>query len=271
MTDMRQRLMRDGYLIVPYPSLLKSRILIAMRSLPQGSKDSCAIGDENLRDLGYSFRSGTGTFADQKEFFHIWKAALPEVSAALKRSGVMDTLFSTLTEHLALSIAPLLQGVAMQLEEACHLSEIAREISSNLDKCTFRFIHYLPGRTSGSEIAHAHADKSGFTLHLYESEPGLECYWDQQWRPMPVSDEQTVIIPGLALQYRSECMLKATFHRVVATPEAARNGRFALVCFIPLMNTPVYDTRYGPRLQEMPVGFNYKMPFSEFKTLFRDP
>jgi len=38
-----------------------------------------------------------------------------------------------------------------------------------------RFIHYPPQKSSGKVTAQAHPDQSGFTLHLFESDPGLEC------------------------------------------------------------------------------------------------
>ncbi len=135
-----------------------------------------------------------------------------------------------------------------------------------------RFLHYFGGRKEGDEIATPHVDKSGFTLHLYESDPGLQ-YLDfaKQWRDMPVSLGETAIIPGMRLQYRSQNRLKAIYHRVIATEKVAQQGRFSVVCFIHLKNTPEYNKQKAGRLQEFPPGFNYDMPFSEFSKLFISP
>jgi len=85
---------------------------------------------------------------------------------------------------------------------------------------------------------------------------------------MPVSGGETAIIPGMRLQYRSGNKLKAIYHRVVATEKTAKEGRFSVVCFVHLKNTPEYNKQKAGRLQEFMPGFNYDMPFEEFKKLF---
>lgn len=122
----------------------------------------------------------------------------------------------------------------------------------------------------GEEIASSHVDKSAFTLHLYESHPGLErLSYDGGWESMPVSEGETAIIPGMRLQYRSENRIKATCHRVVATETTAAVGRFSAVCFIHPKNTPEYDKASAGRLQEFGPGFNYTLPWNEFSRLFK--
>ena len=133
-----------------------------------------------------------------------------------------------------------------------------------------RFIHYFGGRREDDEIATSHADKCGFTLHLMESDPGLQFLdFQNKWNDVPVSTGETVIIPGMRLQYRSKNELKALYHRVVATPETAEAGRFSMVLFVHLCRTPEYDKKRAGRLQEFPPGFNYEMPFEEFSKLFK--
>jgi isopenicillin N synthase-like dioxygenase len=135
-----------------------------------------------------------------------------------------------------------------------------------------RFLHYFGERTKGDEIAIPHADKSCFTLHLYESDPGLQ-YLDfgKQWREMPVSSGETAIIPGMRLQYCSQNRLKATYHRVVATAKTAKQGRFSVVLFVHMPRTAEYkeyNKEKRGRLQEFQPGFNYEMLFEEFAQLF---
>ena len=101
------------------------------------------------------------------------------------------------------------------------------------------------------------------------SDPGLQHFtFEKEWEDMPVSSGETVIIPGMRLQYRSHNELKAVYHRVVATKETARTGRFSIVCFIHPKNTAQYNKEKAGRLQEFQPGFNYEMSFEEFAKLF---
>jgi isopenicillin N synthase-like dioxygenase len=114
-------------------------------------------------------------------------------------------------------------------------------------------------------------DQSGFTLHLFESAPGLQCLtFKNKWIDMPVSSGETAIIPSMQLQFRSLGKLKALCHRVIATRETAQSGRFSAVCFVQLKNTPKYDKEMHGRLQEKIPGFNYKMSPDDFKKFFKN-
>jgi isopenicillin N synthase-like dioxygenase len=86
---------------------------------------------------------------------------------------------------------------------------------------------------------------------------------------MPVSEGETVIIPDMQMQLRSNGELRALCHRVVATPETAKNGRYSAVCFVQFVRTKKYDKDKGGRLQEKEPGFNYKMPPGEFEMMFK--
>ncbi len=86
---------------------------------------------------------------------------------------------------------------------------------------------------------------------------------------MPVSESRTVIIPAMQLQLRSKGKLRALWHRVVATPETAKAGRYSAVCFVQLKNTSKYDKEKWGRLQEMEEGFNYNMSPQEFAKFFK--
>ena len=87
---------------------------------------------------------------------------------------------------------------------------------------------------------------------------------------MPISEGETVIIPDMQLQLRSKGKLRALCHRVVATKETSITGRFSAVCFIGFKDTPSYNKKEKGRLQEKTPGFNYEMPFSEFREYFRE-
>jgi hypothetical protein len=92
---------------------------------------------------------------------------------------------------------------------------------------------------------------------------------------MPVSEGETVIIPSMQLQLRSEGRLTATVHRVISNGETAqkgeRGGRLSAVVFVQLAG-PVYDKLKG-RLQDLHkenLGFNYGMPHEEFRQFFKE-
>ncbi len=86
---------------------------------------------------------------------------------------------------------------------------------------------------------------------------------------MPVSGNETVIIPAMQMQLRSGGDLNALCHRVIATPETAVHGRYSAVCFVQFKNTPKYDKDRCGRLQEKVPGFNYEMSHQEFERLFK--
>ncbi len=151
------------------------------------------------------------------------------------------------------------------------MTEFADDVAYSTPSLLLRFLHYFGDQTPGKEIASPHVDKGGFTLHLYESDKGVEqLTFDGQWVPVPVSHEQTVIFPALGLQYRLKNEVKAMCHKVVATPESAQHGRYSAVCFVDFRNNVPWDKEKYGRQQDMPLGFNYTMPWDEFKTHFKE-
>ncbi len=158
---------------------------------------------------------------------------------------------------------------ARSVEEIFALKGFAQEVSESKDAWTFRYLHYFGDRAVGDETALPHVDKGGFTLHLFESCPGLQYLnFDKTWQEMPVSDRETVIIPGLQLQFKSKNELKALCHRVVATEYSAEKGRYSMVCFIPLKQTLVYNKAGSGRTQEFAPGFNYEMSYEDISKIF---
>jgi isopenicillin N synthase-like dioxygenase len=163
---------------------------------------------------------------------------------------------------------PTIIRFAEMVGDEYHLQGFADEV--RVSEFFVRFIHYFENRVVGDETATAHVDQSGFTFHLFESAPGLQCLTKEYaWIDMPVSEGETVVIPAMQLQLRSKGELEALFHRVVATEETAATGRYSAVCFVQLKNTPKYDKETHGRLQEKEPGFNYGMPSTEFAKLFK--
>jgi isopenicillin N synthase-like dioxygenase len=267
----------SGLVAVPYPETLRT----AVEKAEEAWKKFCQL-DENIKTkfpyqtvagtgVGYELKKIPGSTLDVKEDFHYARGAkkwLFEMAHGVGNTEVIE--FVRATSELFEIMWPSVIDFAKKMEREFTLVGFAQEVAESDGISVIRFIHYFGSSKEGDEIAKSHVDKSGFTLHLYESAPGLQ-YMDHQkiWREMPVSANETVIIPGMRGQYRSKNDLKGTCHRVVATAETAIHGRFSMVSFIHLINTPSYDKENAGRLQELPLGFNYEMPFGEFSKFFK--
>lgn len=262
-----------GYVQIVYPSKLKVAVLDAMKSW----KNFCALPEETKtkvlyeENAGYELKKTPGDTLDLKENFHITLRRQKELKEqASQNTGIKDTDFIDAGVELISLVEPMILNFARQLEKDFSLPGLAKEVVDNRENWTLRFLHYFGGCNPGDEIASPHADKGGFTLHLYESDPGLECLtYDKKWVEMPVSESDTVVIPGMQLQYRSNNALKALCHRVVATPKTAKSGRFSAVLFVGMKNVASYNKDAVGRLQQFAPGFNYNVSFGELSKLFK--
>jgi isopenicillin N synthase-like dioxygenase len=264
-----------GFVNVPYPASLRKSVEAAVERW----KAFCAQSEEARMSVpylskegmgvGYELKKTPGANLDLKEDFHFSPGSAKELKLAVEANSYARELVVAV-ENLSEELRPLISAFALEIEKAFGLAGFKEEIEQSEDEWFLRFLHYFGDREEGEEIATAHADKSGFTLHLYESDPGLQ-YLDRnyQWQDLQISNGETAIILGMRGQYRSEGRLKATFHRVIATPITAKRGRFSMVVFVHPKNTPAYDKARAGRLQEFQPGFNYEMPFEEFAKLFK--
>ncbi len=265
-----------GFVALPYPGDLRSAVGTTLEAwkrfcaLPTSVKQMLPHTNGNV-GVGYELKDGVGNKVDRKENFDVAISGgewLRGNIAAIKNPAALE--FVQQATALVGLIKPTVLEFARQCEAEFGLDGFLDEVESGDDAFFVRFIHYFGDRQPGEETASAHADQSGFTLHLYESAPGLQCLpYDGDWIDMPVSSGDTVIIPSMQMQLRSEGELRALCHRVVATPETARDGRYSAVCFVQLKRTPRYDKDTHGRLQEKPPGFNYQMSHGEFVRLFK--
>ena len=123
------------------------------------------------------------------------------------------------------------------------------------------------GKKPGEVLAKPHPDKSGFTFHLHESLPGLQVLGrDHVWYDVPLSARETIVFPGMQLQYKDHD-LKALWHRVVATP-GAEHGRYSMVYFVEFKRTPEYKKKDFGSAQELALGSTYSMSPDEFRAMF---
>jgi isopenicillin N synthase-like dioxygenase len=265
-----------GYVRLDYPNSIRTVIREAVDSwkkfcnLPENVRSKFAYNPSAGMGVGYELKKKPGQSLDLKEDFLFTTGMRKWLADAAVNVG--DEAASELVRsasHVSNVIIPMVMEFAREIERKFGFNGFAQEIADSQDVWYLRFLHYFGERAIGDEIATAHADKSGFTLHLYESDPGLQFLdFNKKWIEAPVSADETVIIPGMRLQYRSKNQLKALFHRVVATKKTAKTGRFSIVLFVHPKRTPEYNKAGAGRLQEFEPGFNYSMPFDEFAKLF---
>jgi len=265
-----------GFVEIEYPKKLRVAVedaIVAWRAfctLPEERKILFPYNPNDGMGVGYELKKTKGIARDLKEDLHFTTGQNDWLANAAKTTGVRECEELVKKAHsLIIMMSPMIIDFAESLEKTFGLKYFVEDVADNQDQWFLRFLHYLGDRVVGEETATSHADKSGFTLHLYESDPGLQFLnWDLTWHDAHVSPGTAVIIPGMRMQFRSENNIKALFHRVIATEKTATEGRFSMVCFVHLKRTPQYDKKKAGRLQEFKPGFNYEMPFEEFRKLF---
>ncbi len=266
----------EGFVSLSYPPALRDAVDRTIESW----KEFCALSEDikkglpysnNSDGVGYELKDGKGTKADRKENFDVTTAGvdwLKKNASGIKNDAALK--FVQDATSLVGIMKPLILDFAQEVETTFGITGFRDEVKESEAAFFVRFIHYFGDREISEETATAHTDQSGFTLHLFESHAGLQCLTPaKKWIDMPVSEGETVIIPAMQLQLRSEGKLKALCHRVIANPETAKTGRYSAVCFIQLKNTPKYDKEKHGRLQEKEPGFNYSLSHEEFKKLFK--
>ena len=271
-TDLKTK----GFVNMSYPPEMRKAVTRAIASwkrfcaLPDSVKRSLPYSN-NADGVGYELKEGSGPKGDRKENFDATTGGKQWLEDHAAEVGAPEAL------DFIKDVTALVSAVKPTIMEFAHLAEkeygpkgFADEVEASGDAFFVRFIHYFGDRKTGEETASAHTDQSGFTLHLFESDPGLQCLtFDGRWIDMPVSEGETVIIPSMQMQLRTRGELKALCHRVIATPDTAKTGRYSAVCFVQLSKTPKYNKDAYGRLQEKKPGFNYEMSAGQFSELFK--
>lgn len=267
--------LRDlGFVTVAYPAKLREAVEKAVASwkvfcgLPSEEKVAFSFLEDGHGDgAGYELKEEKGSKKDLKENFHVTLFQHGRLSAIANQRTFP---FLADAKILLDCMEPLVLGFAREIEEEQGVEGLAQEVALSKPYWILRYLHYFGDQKEGGELAAPHTDKGGFTLHLYESDEGLECYCvkTRRWMPMPVYQNQTVIIPAMQLQLRSEGSLKALYHRVVATEKTARDGRFSMVCFITMDHSPKYNKKAYGNTQTHEIGFNYSISHADFSRFF---
>lgn len=276
-----EQIKTQGLCRINYPGTLKAGVAEYVQlwkrfcALPAGQKTRFTYFD----GVGYELKDNknalkdpenTGKGLDHKEDAHITLGRGGDLLTVATFAAPEAAAFVEAGLALIPQLEKCIEQFALAMELGFNLPGFRDEVMSGQDSWWLRSLHYFGDRTVGDEIASAHTDKSGFTLHLHESDPGLE-FLDistREWSPAPVMDTETVIFPGMQTQLKSTGVVKALCHRVVATEKTAKTGRFSVVCFIPLPETARYNKNAAGRLQERKPGFNYDVTTKEFGSLF---
>jgi isopenicillin N synthase-like dioxygenase len=268
-------LQTKGFTTLQYPPELREAVESAVGAwrkfyaLPEEVKKTLPYSNAGA-GVGYELKDGVGPKADRKENFDVafgGQEWLLKNAPKINEPIISDLILKSLS--LAEMVRPLAISFAQVLQYGLGIDDLGDEVEEGRLTIFPRFIHYFGDREVGEEIAAAHPDQSGFTLHLYEDETGVQCLTqEKQWVDMPGSSGETVVFPAMQLQLRSEGKLEALCHRVVATPKTAKNGRTAVVCFVQLAKSKKYNKDVHGRLQEKTPGFNYKMALEDFEKLF---
>ncbi len=272
------KLITDGKVYVPYPQQLRIAVADAMDAWVR----FCALPEEVRTQFpyetdgvvsgnGYELKIASGKTLDRKEDFHLRENARELLMEHARRIGSHDIeIFIEAALRLPSLIAPVLAEFAIDVERRFNVPGFADDVAASTPNLLVRFLHYFDNDAPGQEIASPHIDKGGFTLHLYESDEGVQQLTeDGRWISVPLNHEQTVILPAIGLQHKLHSQVKALCHRVVATPESAIYGRYSAVCFVDFRNNRHYDKERFGRLQDQVPGFNYTMPWKDFDALFK--
>lgn len=202
---------------------------------------------------------------DYKEDFHV--TLKYDFKTGSFNPSSADLLFLETSRNFLEYFEPQIRLIAKHLTELTYKN--FSKYALNSDGWTLRFLHYYPQK--GKNLAHYHLDKGGHTIHLYESCPGLECFWKGQWRPVSFSKDEMVFFPGIIGQHLSHGELKALSHRVVSSKESKAVGRVSIVLFNDYVDYPYVFNKelFGPTQKAFQPGQNYDMDhrdFSKFMT-----
>jgi len=191
-------------------------------------------------DIGYFWRSKSEGRED-KEYFHIY----PNMVEMIRADGLDDLVesnpvlkkFFDYTDKVYESVHNF--ALAIGGEMGKEIPALGELISGGKIRSVLRLLHYTNADDT-EVIATQHFDRSLYTLHLYESAPGLQFLnYDMEWTDAPISNGKTVVFNGYRIEKLSEGDLQKTWHRVVRVGE--HKDRISLVLFVWTDVVPSYS------------------------------
>lgn len=237
---------------------------------PISDKIRFKYNENHHGDTGYEIKipNQNSKLSDYKENFHL---NLDDYS----RLSIVDKNKNKFIENIP-KIIDLLEPIALNhasyIEKRTNcqgIYSLQNEVIMSKPYWIIRYLHYHKPNQDQT-LAKAHIDKDGFTIHLYESEPGLEILTlDRVWTPISNLEStrpiNNYIMNGAQMQLATNCNQKAIAHRVV---NRTGRSRFAMVCFIPFFGCKRYNkTKYGS-MQSHEPGFNYDLSPEKYGDYF---
>ncbi len=212
--------------------------------------------DQGVWDAGYKNRRKAEGRED-KEYMHFhgnYRDLLQKYGLAelVEKDPTLKAMWD-LVSGIRTEAGKLITVIATDLDQ--HIPGLAKNVADSTDLMTLRFLHYTPEDDQDDNLAAAHFDRSGFTLHLYENKNGLQhLTLAHQWEDSPIDSNNTVVFAGYQLQAESRGEIKNTWHRVIRKHDTQVQGdRYSLVAFVPFKHTPTYDA--SARSQDLKPGY----------------
>lgn len=273
-----KNLKENLFAVIEYPQAVQQAVAETMRyweefcKLPQEVKDLFIYPNhEEKFDVGYRRREREKG-RDDKEYFHfcmynsLFLLDYSEAKIEYEKMASIRNFFQSAEKLHNLVSNKMIRDIVPTLENESEgkLAGLTQEVFPRIGLQVIRFLHYTPSVEAKTDIiGDAHYDRSGFTLHLHESGPGLELLplsekgkkaEDMQWIPAPMSPDSTLIFTGYQVSQMSGNDLKAAWHRVRSL-HSVHKERFSAVMFNALISVPSYDP--DERSQELVPGHGY--------------
>lgn len=189
------------------------------------------LNHQDGADPGYRWRRRSEGRED-KEYFHIY----PNTFELAEKDGNAELVASTPAVKDFFTYAVEIQKLAfdfalgIQKEMNKDIPGLTGLIEDGKMQSVLRFLHYTNDEKA-EVIADQHFDRSLFTLHLYESGPGLQFLnWDMEWTDAPIDVGKTVLFNGYRMEEFTQGKLQKTWHRVIRTGDV--KDRVSMVLFV---------------------------------------
>lgn len=256
---MADELFSEGlYLKVAYPEALRARVAEVVplwrEFCTQGAhlKERFVFPQDAALDAGYKLRKKEEN-ADSKEYFHIvenMRGLFDKYSLmTLVESNPILNRFFLAGEELHASVRAFTIAIATSIEK--EVPGVLDQTRKGAPTIVVRFLHYFG---KGDSLAQPHFDRSGFTLHLYESRSGLQFLtYDGAWKDAPMDAESTVVFPGHKLEVLSKGKVQKVWHRVERPVTTENQNRYSVVSFVTFPDVPGYDA--NARSQDQTPGY----------------
>lgn len=202
-------------------------------------------------DPGYRLRKRSEGRED-KEYFHIYPNMPQMISAdGLDTEVAGNEALKTFFDY-SVRVQEAANTFALEIgrELGKEIPELAKLVETGKIRSVLRLLHYTD---TEDIIAAQHFDRSLYTLHLYESGPGLEFLdWNMRWKSAPIGQGKTVVFSGYRGEAISDGKLQKTWHRVVRRDDAP--DRYSMVLFVWTDAISQYDR--NARSQDMTPSYS---------------